>query len=158
MDTNELEIQPAKANDLGSINQIISTAVMSWDLPERVKRLVLPSYYYTDVDLQFLKIYVIIMHDKIIAVLAIDHHLINSQDKDILLIHGMYVHPGMQNCGVGRYLFKQAEQLAKSKQANTLQVKAQKDAEGFFMRMGMKKINCENNDNDYRHQYRKAII
>lgn len=37
-------LRPASPADLGEISALIERAVMTWRLPERVKRLALPSY------------------------------------------------------------------------------------------------------------------
>ena len=39
---------------LDAINRVIESAVLGWNLAERVKRLVLPSYRYTPLDVQHL--------------------------------------------------------------------------------------------------------
>jgi len=158
MNTNKSDIRLANSNDLDVINQIITTAVMSWTLPERVKRLSLTSYHYKDVDLQFLQIYVVSMKNTPIAVLALDNELIQlSNNRNALLIHGLYVDTYQQGRGIGRYLITFSEQQAKLKNANALLVKAQKDAESFFLRMGMQKLQVEDESRDYQARYCKII-
>ena len=49
-------LRPATQVDLAAINAVIERAVMTWQLPERVKRLTLPSYRYSAHDLEHLHI------------------------------------------------------------------------------------------------------
>lgn len=159
MNTIKPDIRLANSEDLDNINQIINTAVMDWNLPERVKRLSLPTYHYKDVDLQFLQIYVASIKNTPIAVLALDNELIQlNSHRNALLIHGLYVHPQQQGYGIGRQLITFAEQQAKLKNANALLVKAQRDAEDFFVRMGMQKLEVENESRDYQGRYWKIIL
>jgi len=51
-------LRSATREELATINVIIEAAVMNWRLPERIKRLALPIYRYTDVDFENLQIIV----------------------------------------------------------------------------------------------------
>ncbi len=158
MIATELEIRQADSDDLDASNQIITAAVMNWDLSERVKRLSLPSYLYKEIDLQFFQIYLASSQNKPVAVLTLENELVNiNNNSNALLIHGLYVHPHQQTGGIGSQLINVAEQQARLKNANGLLVKAQKDAEGFFIRMGMQKLTIENESRDYAGRYWKAI-
>ena len=53
MNSADINIRPANEDDLDAINGVIEAAVMSWQLPERVKRLALPSYRYNAMDLKY---------------------------------------------------------------------------------------------------------
>ncbi len=44
MQTTDIDIRLAGHADLEAINRVIEVAVMTWDLPDRVKRLSLPAY------------------------------------------------------------------------------------------------------------------
>ena len=54
----DITLRTARQADLEAINRVIEAAVMTWDLPERVKRLSLPSYRYTSVDFEHFEIVV----------------------------------------------------------------------------------------------------
>ena len=56
MRATEIDIRPAGQADLEAINRVIEAAVMTWHLPDRVKRLSLPAYRYDSVDLDHLDI------------------------------------------------------------------------------------------------------
>jgi hypothetical protein len=50
----QVQIRSADKVDLDAINRVIEAAVMSWQLSERVRRLALPVYRYSTVDLAYL--------------------------------------------------------------------------------------------------------
>jgi len=52
--SDSARIRPARQIDLDAINRVIEAAVMTWDLPARVRRLSLASYSHTLLDLQHL--------------------------------------------------------------------------------------------------------
>jgi hypothetical protein len=54
--SSQIDLRPADKADLDAVNQIIERAVKTWNLPERVKRLALPTYLYTEHDLKHLHI------------------------------------------------------------------------------------------------------
>ena len=56
MRATDIDIRPAGQADLEAINRVIEAAVMTWDQPDRVKRLSLPVYRYDSVDLDHLDI------------------------------------------------------------------------------------------------------
>jgi len=58
MPASEIHIRLAKETDLEAVNSIIHAAVMTWDLPARVKRLSLPGYSYNVTDFDHLVIVV----------------------------------------------------------------------------------------------------
>ncbi len=51
---DDITLRSATAVDLSAINVVIDAAVMTWQLLEGVKRLVVPSYRYRIEDLRFL--------------------------------------------------------------------------------------------------------
>jgi hypothetical protein len=53
-----IDIRPAHADDLAALNGVVERAFMTWPLPDRVKRLSLPSYRYHAHDLQHLQVVV----------------------------------------------------------------------------------------------------
>jgi len=61
--TQKTNLRAARRRDLDAINAVIEAAVMNWNLPERIKRLALPSYRYTNIDYEHLEILVSEMID-----------------------------------------------------------------------------------------------
>jgi hypothetical protein len=53
------EARPATPADLDAVNRVVAQAMLGWSLPERVKRLALPSYLYQPHDLAALELRVL---------------------------------------------------------------------------------------------------
>lgn len=159
MPATDIRLRPATENDLESINRIIDAAIMTWDLPERVRRLSLSSYHYTPIDLQHYVIIVAVRLGHIVGVIAWDSepHQVNEKRNGIL-IHGLYVEPALHRMGIGMRLFRYAEQaVAAAYQDAGLWVKAQKEAEGFYRACGMRKLAVDDLAYDYEHRYWKPL-
>jgi len=158
--TTSIQLREASTHDLDAINKVIEIAVMGWDLPERVKRLSLPSYHYNEFDLQHLHMLIAEMNNTIVAVAAWEQ----AADKDTpqgqtaLLLHGLYVDPQWHRHGIGCRLFKAIEQASQAQGLDGLLVKAQKEAEPFFLAMGMQRLPVENIARDYANRFWKNII
>ena len=153
-------IRPAVEADLDSINRVIKAAVMTWELPERVKRLSLPSYYYTALDLEHLDI--IVAEDDqqhIIGVAAWEPA--DARDtpagSSALLLHGLYVDPPRQRQGIGRRLFEAAETAAGRHQYHGLLTRVQETASGFFLAQGMNRLPVEDPGHQYANRFWKSI-
>jgi N-acetylglutamate synthase-like GNAT family acetyltransferase len=155
-----VRVRPAKLADLGDINRVIEAAVMSWDLPERVKRLSLFSYRYTQVDFDHLEM-VVAQSDTqgIIGVAAWEKA--DSKDappgKHALLLHGIYVIPSMHGQGMGQRLFLVAENAVQKHQLQGLLVKAQAGANGFFVAQGMQRLPDEGGTARYANRFWKSM-
>ena len=102
--------------DLDSVNAVIEAAIMTWSVSDRVKRLSLPGYRYQVHDLDHLTFRVAENPAcKIIGIAAWEP----ADEADIpdtargLLLHGIYVAPGLQRKGVGSQLLDAAMQAAR---------------------------------------------
>ena len=152
-------LRPARPEDLDAINGVIERAVMTWSLPERVKRLSLPSYRLREDDFHYLKILVAEREGRIVGVAAMEA----ADPKDCpkgshgLLLYGLYVEPRHQGEGIGRKLLEEVVRLARQQGHDGLLVKAQKDAEPFFERMGMVRLAVEDASRDYQGRYWMAL-
>lgn len=160
MSAATIKIRPAIQADLDNVNRVIEIAVMGWNLPERVKRLSLPSYHYTLLDFEHFEFQVAEdEQQKIVAVAAWEP----AESKDIpeeqtaLLLHGIYVDPAYQHKGIGHQLFQCAEQAARQQQYDGLVVKAQEDANGFFIYEGMSQLPIEDSSRQYANRFWKQI-
>ena len=152
-------IRRATEIDLTKLNQVIEAAIMSQQLPERVKRLSLPSYRYTETDLAHYEISVAEENGHIIGVAAWEE--IEGTDttggKTGILLHGIYVHPDFQHQGIGSQLFHAAEVAVRHKNRNGILVKAQKDSVNFFIKVGMHEIKINDLNKDYANRLWKDI-
>jgi predicted N-acetyltransferase YhbS len=151
-----VRLRPATSADLAAINAVIERAVMTWQLPERVKRLALPTYRYNPHDLEHLKM-VMAEHtgQGVIGVAAWEPA--NPRDLPAgqtgLLLHGLYVDPDRQHQGIGRQLLAAAVAAAREQGYNGVLVKAQADAEPFFLAQGLRRIECIDPARDYSLRY-----
>lgn len=154
--THTIQIREAAVSDLAAINEIIDAAIMTWDLPERVKRLSLPSYHYKEHDLQTIEL---------IAAKDSEHNVIGvaaweqADPKDTpegfsaLLLHGIYVNPEQHHQGIGSQLLHAAEQAAIKQGYDGLLVKAQADAAKFFLAQGMQPLEVKDVRREYMHRF-----
>lgn len=155
MHSMKITIQAASLDDLTAINQVIESAVMNWHLPERVKRLSLSSMTYTEADYAYYQFVKALCNNTICGVLVLDHDTYRPEKTSLL--HGLYVSPDNQRLGVGSKLIKEAERLSILAGSEHITVKAQKDAQGFFLSKGMVKLGVKNSQSDYATRYSKHL-
>jgi len=155
-----ITLRKAIAGDLAAINNVIDAAIMTWNLPARVKRLSLSSYQYAEHDLDSLELMVTEnSQQQITGVVAWEH----ADPKDVpvgknaLLLHGIYVDPQYQHQGIGSLLLATAEKDARDRNYDGILVKAQSSAVEFFLKQGMKPLPVKNEKRDYAHRYWKPI-
>jgi GNAT superfamily N-acetyltransferase len=156
MYSSGIRIRSVVEADLESVNRVIEAAVMTWVLPERVKRLSLPVYRYSCQDLAHLGM--VLAEDRgrqIVGVAAWEEA--DAEDAPAgycsLLLHGIYVEPLHHRQGIGRQLFGAAEAAVCQLQYDGLLVKAQQDAIGFFESLGMRSLAVE----EPLHQYANRL-
>ncbi|MES9993846.1 MAG: GNAT family N-acetyltransferase [Candidatus Thiodiazotropha sp.] len=149
-------LRPMTRDDLESVNAIIEVCVMGWDLPQRVKRLSLGSYRYTEEDLDHLTAIVAVnAADEIMGVTTWEPADTNDlpQSQHSMLLHGLYVAPLHQGIGIGDRLIKSALEAVREQGMQGLLVKAQSDAIGYFQSRGFTKLPIENTNRDYAHRW-----
>lgn len=156
MTINHLTIRPARLDELDTINEIIEAAVMSWELPDRVKRLAMPSYRYDEFDFKHQQIWVAEDEQKIIlGAFSLEDANAGDlpEDQTGLLLHGIYVKPSHHYQGIGRQLLQKAKKLVREMGKHGLLVKAQEDAIGFFVAMGMHLLHVKDCERHYNHRF-----
>jgi predicted N-acetyltransferase YhbS len=153
-----IAIRPADQADLDAINRVIQAAVMTWNLSERVKRLSLPSYRYDSVDLDHLDI-VVAEDDRqgILGIAAWEPVAANAlpAGSEALSLHGIYVDPAHHHRGIGRRLFRAAENAVCERGLGGLLVKAQAGSTGFFTAQGMQRLPVESPQAQYASRFWK---
>jgi len=155
-----ITLRKAGATDLVAINRLIDAAIMTWDLPERVKRLSRPSYHYKPHDLDILEIMAAENSEhRVVGVAAWEPagSIDALEGYSALLLHGIYVDPDQQRHSIGTQLLRAAERAAIDKGFSGLLVKAQASAAGFFKANGMQPLEVENARRDYKHRYWKLL-
>jgi len=154
--SSQPELRPAIDADLSTVNAVIERAVMTWKLPERVKRLAMPSYFYTGFDLKYQQ--VVVAEDSangVVGVAAWEAAVERDcpQGRRGLQLHGIYVTPDQQRHGIGARLLSAVAMAARAQGCDGVLVKAQADAEGFFGSPGLQKLPVLQPDRDYPHRY-----
>ena len=150
-------LRAATTEDLDAINRVIESAIATWNLPQRVKRISLPLYRYQRQDLEFLHMAVFEpANNEVAAVASWDKQCDDAlpTGQPALLLHGIYVSADRQRQGIGSRLLQAAEQAVERCGCAVL-VKAQADAEPFFLRHGYRKLAVADPQRDYPHRYCK---
>ncbi|MDZ7662639.1 GNAT family N-acetyltransferase [Thiohalophilus sp.] len=157
-DANTHTLRRATAADLPAVNSVIEAAVMGWALPERVKRLAMPSYRYDTHDLSHLQLWVAETARGIVGVAALDTpgpRELPATATSGLLLHGLYVHPDHQQRGIGAQLLQTAEQQVQTRRLDGLLVRAQREAGDFFIHQDLQPLDTDDHEQDYQHRYWK---
>lgn len=129
---------------------------MTWQLPERVKRLAMPSYRYGPDDLAHL--HLVVADDNVHGIIGVAAWE-QADPRDApsvrrgLLLHGLYVDPARQRGGVGTALLEAAVAAAREQGYDGLLVKARADADGFFAARRLMRLPVANTDRDYAHRF-----
>jgi GNAT superfamily N-acetyltransferase len=149
-------LRPAQPAELDAINAVVERAVMSWSVPERVKRLALPSYRYSRHDLEvFAFIVAGIPRLGAVGIAALEP----ADRRDIprgvtgIYLHGLYVDPELHRRGIGTRLFAAALDHARKQGADGLLVKAQRQAEAFFRLRKMQPLERDEDAPSYPRRY-----
>jgi GNAT superfamily N-acetyltransferase len=156
-----ITIGTPEAADLPAINTLVEAALMTWRLPERVKRLVLPSYRYGETDRRHLGFALAraIVDDEIRGVAAWEPA--NPQDCPVarsgLLLHGLYVAPQHQHQGIGARLLRTALQAAAAGGFDGLLVRAQRDAETYFAGQDFRRLPIDDGERDFAGRFWRAV-
>ena len=157
MQQQAVHLRHAGITDIDAINRVIALAIAQWSLPERVKRLTLPSYLYTELDLDHLEIIAAeISGSKTIVGLATlepaSSNLLPEHETGLLL-HGLYVEPAYQHQQIGRKLIDRCLQTVANRRLGGLLVKAQPEAAAFFHKLGMRLLQATDPERDYPHRF-----
>lgn len=158
MNESELQIRTASQKDIDALNRVVEAAVKTWNLPERVKRLALPSYRYNEHDFEHYEIVVAESGNQLVGVAAWDTVAQPGPEQTrLLFLHGLYVLPEQQRSGIGSRLLAAAEMAVRKHGFDGIVVKVQKGAEAFFKAQGLGKLGVSNQARDYENQYWKRL-
>ena len=159
-DTGLWALRPGSQFDLLAVNGLIESAIHTWELPARVKRLCVPLYRYSEHDLDFLDL-VVAEAERIGIVGVAAWEQADPGDApaghSALLLHGIYVAPDQHRKGVGTRLFEAAEMAASLCGFDGVLVKAQPGAGDFFLALGLERLPVEDCSRDYPHRFWKSL-
>lgn len=158
----KVSLRKATPDDLMFINGIIETSVMSWQLPERVKRLSLPNYRYKAEHFDTLTLFLAVAKETpdVLGVLALGtatgEHA--PPGKNATLLHGIYVDPINHREGVGTKLVAHSVKAAKKAETDGVLVHAQPDSIAFFEATGFARCEIpDTEDTEYRNTFWKSL-
>jgi GNAT superfamily N-acetyltransferase len=156
----DIKLRRLASVDLDAANAVVEAAIMTWDLPERVKRLSLASYRYNVHDLEHLTIMgALDAAEAIVGVAAWEPaSAADTPDgAEGLLLHGIYVIPTLHRTGIGSRLIGAAIRAARQGRFDGMLVKANPDAQGFFLARGMEPLAAEDARRDYPYRFWKDL-
>ena len=150
----------AGRSDLDAVNRVIESAIRTWVVPERVRRLCVPLYRYSEHDLEFLDL--VVAEAENIGIVGIaaweEADAVDAPaGYSALLLHGIYVAPDQHRKGVGTRLFEVAEMAASVRGFDGVLVKAQPGAGDFFRALGLEAIPVQDFSRDYPHRFWKPL-
>ncbi|HSO06961.1 MAG TPA: GNAT family N-acetyltransferase [Pelomicrobium sp.] len=159
MTPTDFLLRPGRPDELDAINAVVERAVMTWRVPERVKRLALPGYRYSAHDFE---VFTFVVAEApahgVAGVAAVEP----GERRDLpegatgVYLHGLYVDPAFHRRGVGARLFAAALDHARRRGVDGVLVKAQRDAERFFRAQGMRPLEPDAAA-DYPRRYWMAL-
>lgn len=153
--TRDIRIRQGDGDDLAQVNAVVEGAVMGWDLPARVKRLSLVSYRYQPHDLDHLRVLVAEAHGEVVGVAALEDAESGESPAPVktALLHGLYVAPRWQRQGVGGRLLAAVVATARADGYRGLLVKANRQAQGFFVARGLRALAVADPARDYPYRF-----
>lgn len=151
----KMTLRPGGLGDLDAVNRIITRAIGTWNVSERVKRLSLPVYHYQGEDLEHLELLMAMNGDEPVAVAAWEPAEPKQMPagKTGLLLHGLYVDPDVARCGIGSSLLAACRDAAEQQGFDGVLVKATRDAVGFFERSSLARLPVLREGRDYDLRY-----
>jgi len=151
-----IKLRPLTAEDLDGANAVIEAAIMTWQLPDRVKRLSLPSYRYDANDLEHLTLVRAVDEaDAIVGVVSWEPASASDTPNGVrgLLLHGIYVIPTLYRTGIGSRLLNAPIEAARQGGFAGLLVKANRDAQRFFSAKGLQQLSVMDAWRDYPYRF-----
>ena len=148
-----MSIDIGKITDLHCINKVVTAAVMSWPMPERIRRLSVPVLSYDSEDFKHYRFALYRDSGEIRGVAAWNAQAPMLTEFGIgRLLHGLYISPGSQGRGHGQTLTAAVLSEAVALGADGLVVKAERPSIGFFEHCGLQSLSALG-PTDYPYQY-----
>jgi len=136
----KLKLRTARAADIDQVNQVIFEAIGTWRIADRVRELSRHAYRYDESDLEHGELRLLVdASDQTIGIAHWDQATpadtpVGSASAAIL--HGLYLMPAFHGQGLGRQLLSDAINRASHAGHDALALRAQRDAEPFFLSQG----------------------
>jgi GNAT superfamily N-acetyltransferase len=140
--------------DLDDVNRVITAAIETWDIAPRARRLALPVYLYRADDFAHLTAIGASLDDELIGLVALepaDRRQV-PEGRAAMLVHGLYVMPDQHGIGVGTRLIDAAVTASRERGLGGLLVRAERNAAGFFEKVGFSPLPVRDRQRDYPHR------
>ena len=148
----DMQIAHAKPEDAATLTDIAFAAKRHWKYPE--------SWIESWRDLLTVRSEFIASHETYAAV--VDGHIVGfyalaRTDQKLNLLH-LWVLPDAMGQGVGRALFIHALARARALGFKTLEIESDPNAEGFYKRMGARRVDASVKELDGQHRELPILI
>lgn len=127
-------IVTAHPADAATLTTIAIAAKRHWDYPLRWIEAWLPELTITPQFIDEHTVFVALVGDRIVGFYALAFH------DDLATLEHLWVLPAYIGQGIGRSLFEHAVRQAAAHRARRLRLTADPNAEGFYLRMGARRI------------------
>ena len=152
-------LRAATALDLDEVNGVVEAAVESWGLPERVRRLALPSLRYTREDLRHMTVILTdAAHGSAVGMVAWEP--IRSRCDAAarsLFLHGIYVTPQWQRRQIGTALLEYVTHAAHALDADAVVLKAWRESAPFFAARGFLPVAGDGDGDTFPRTMRMSV-
>ncbi|NCW09436.1 MAG: GNAT family N-acetyltransferase [Gammaproteobacteria bacterium] len=145
---------------LPAINAVLESSITAWNLSDRLYRLSVNAYRYSEsdwIDHQFYGLRD--QNNTLLAILVLNDDASELPgDQSCLQIHGLYVHSDSRHQGLGQHLVDHAITLATTRQLNALFVKAHESAVPFFTKLQFQHIPVVDEIRDYPYRLVRSVM
>jgi len=129
-----IEIRRAHPEEADTLTEIAQAAKRHWKYPERWLQQWQPDLTITREFITTQEVFAATMNGEIVGCCAL------VMTDSLAEIEHMWIRPEQMGSGVGRALFEYARARAEERGATVLELSADPNAEGFYARMGAKRI------------------
>lgn len=140
--------RPGSNSELSVVSEAVCGALSTWSLPERVRRLALPSPLYNDSDLDQMTVVLVENAGKAVTIAAweADAGRYTPTGLQSVLLHGLYVSSRWQRQGLGTGLLEHVSHWIGERGFDGMAVKVWREAEAFFRSNGFNRLRRGNDD------------
>jgi len=138
----ELEIRRARPAEAGTLTEIAHSAKRHWDYPEGWMEIWAPALTFKPGDVEAADTFAAVLKDELVGFYRLRVHQPGARLEDL------WIKPLFMGRGVGRALFEHALARCRAMGVQVLTVESDPHAQGFYEKMGMRKIGQRPSDVD----------